>query len=124
MSLSILVVDDSKTVRKMIKKELRPYFEERGAEMTEAKNGKEALSLCLNNQYDIVFLDLTMPEMTGYEVLEALQQKGVTLKIVVLTADVQPGVEKRVRELGAAGYLKKPLDVHEAIKVLKECELI
>ncbi|SLM27635.1 Response regulator [Desulfamplus magnetovallimortis] len=126
MSLSILLVDDSKIVRKVIAKELPIIFRDQELKLTEATNGEEALTYLFANNYDLVFLDLTMPVKTGYEVLEALKEKGVRANIIVLTADIQPDAEKIVRELGAIGYIKKerPFNTNPLMKILQDTGML
>ena len=75
MCLSILLVDDSKIMRKVIAKELLGIFNNQELKITESSDGNEALEYLYTSEYDLVFLDLTMPEKTGYEVLEALAIK-------------------------------------------------
>jgi len=67
-----------------------------------------------------------MPEKTGYEVLESLQEKGINQNIVVLTADIQLEAEKIVRNLGAIGYLRKvkPFDRESLMQILKEINVL
>ncbi len=78
------------------------------------------------NSYDLVFLDLTMPEKTGYEVLATLNEKGISANTIVLTADIQPEAEKIVKELGAIGYLKKqnPLNIEYLIETLRDIGML
>lgn len=126
MALSVLLVDDSKFVRKAMRKELDSIFKGKEVEYNEAGNGNEALELIFNEPYDLVLLDLTMPEKTGYDVLETLKEKGVRKNIVVLTADIQPEAEKVVRGLGAIGYMRKvkPFDRPAFEKILRGINLI
>ena len=124
MKLSILLVDDSKMMRKVIAKEVKEIFAGRDLSLTEAGSGNQALDRLRKDTFDIVFLDLTMPEVTGYDVLQSVNKEGLKANIIVLTADIQPEAEKRVRKLGAAGYVKKerPLNtaaMKEALKGLK-----
>ncbi len=126
MSLSILLVDDSKILRKMIAKEISSFFKDRELTMAEAGNGNEALECLYSNTYDLVFLDLTMPEKNGYEVLEDLKAKGIKANIIVLTADIQPEAEKMVKELGAMGYIPKerPLNLEPLTEILKSAGIL
>jgi CheY-like chemotaxis protein len=102
-----LLVDDSKLIRKGIAKELSKILAYESLNLTEAVNGKEALEYLFTSSFDLVLLDLTMPEKNGYEVLEALKEKGIRANIIVLTADIQPEAEKIVKKLGALAYIKK-----------------
>jgi len=53
-----------------------------------------------------MFLDLTMPEMDGYEVLEALQKEDLNSFVIVVTADIQPVAQERVLKMGAIAFVK------------------
>ena len=121
MHLSILLADDSKFIRRILIKALPDIFPDKQLTFTEAVNGKEALDYLSETRFDLMFLDLTMPEKTGYEVLEAIKNKGITTPIIVLTADIQSGAEQMVKNLGAAGYVKKerPLNLVPIKEILK-----
>jgi CheY-like chemotaxis protein len=67
-----------------------------------------------------MFLDLTMPVMDGYQVLEALKTDGFNTLVIVVSADVQPEAEARVKKLGAIAFVKKPIDTEKLIPILKE----
>ncbi|MBF0539491.1 MAG: response regulator [Nitrospirae bacterium] len=124
MAFSILVVDDSKSARFMLKKELLSIITETEVVFTEGASGKEALDRCLNDKYDLIFLDLTMPDMTGYDVLDALQRQGLRANIIVVSADIQPGVAEKVKALGVIGYCKKPFSRQIIVDILKENNLL
>lgn len=126
MSLSILLADDSAIVRKILKKELPEVFKGKEIDFTEAANGREALEHLEKTGFDLVFLDLTMPEKTGYEVLEAARDRCIITPIVVLTADIQPEAERIVTSLGAIGYMekKRPLDLTPLTNILKKTGML
>ena len=108
MAITILCIDDSKVSRTFIKRGLNDILKGTDLQIEESSNAKDALELCRHKTYDLVTLDLTMPEMNGYEFLAALQELSIVQKIIVLTADIQPLAESKVMELGAEGYLEKP----------------
>ncbi|MCG6551673.1 MAG: response regulator [Candidatus Magnetominusculus sp. LBB02] len=120
MGFSLLLVDDSSVIRRLIKKELLSALDYEDITITEGANGKEACAACDAGSFDLLVLDLTMPVMTGYEVLEYLKNKGTVITTIVLSADIQPGVDEMVREMGAAGYLHKPFIREQMLKVLRE----
>ncbi len=126
MTISVLLVDDSKFVRKGMRKVVNSVFPEKEVLFSEAGNGNEALELIFGEPYDLILLDLTMPEKTGYDVLEILKEKEIKRNIVVLTADIQPEAEKIVMNLGAAGYMRKakPFDTEGFREILRRVELI
>jgi len=59
---------------------------------------------------DCLVLDLHMPEMSGFDVLEAMRTRQIPVPVIVVTGHDGPGMEERSRMLGAVGYLKKPVD--------------
>ncbi|NOY71153.1 MAG: response regulator [Gammaproteobacteria bacterium] len=118
---SITIVDDAKWARKMLIKSLPKEWD---VEITEACNGLEALDAYKSGKASVMFLDLTMPELDGYHVLEAIQKEGTRSLIFVISADIQPKAVERVMSLGAAKMLPKPLKQEELILTLKDFELI
>ena len=121
MGYTILIVDDNKFPRLLLKRALKEFSD---FEINEATNGMEALEKIRDINPDLIFLDLTMPEMDGYELLELLQKKGLSLKIVVVSADVQPKAIKRVTDLGACSFLEKPVKEEEVKDVLRKLGMI
>ena len=108
--LSILVVDDSRFARALLKNAVSSSSD---VNICEASNGEEALTVCRQGKVDLMFLDLTMPVMDGYGVLEALQSETAKPSVVVVSADVQPKAQERVRALGAAAFVSKRADADE-----------
>lgn len=104
MSTKVLIVDDSMTARHFLKNCLA----ERDVHLLEAQNGQEALEVFAAEKPDLVFLDITMPVMDGFEALPRLKELGPDTPIIVLTADVQSKTVERIMSLGAFLFLKKP----------------
>ena len=102
-----LVTDDSKLARKVLKKSLCEYVSEE--HIREASNGLEALKVLLQEQLDVVFLDLTMPVMDGYETIPKLLDIKPDIKIVVVSADIQERAKEKVLALGATMHVEKPI---------------
>src|SRR6202012_2634592 len=86
MALPILVVDDSALARKVLTKSLPEDWD---VEVSYATNGVEALEQYRAGKASVMFLDLTMPDMNGYEVLEILKQEELNTFVIVVSADVQ-----------------------------------
>ncbi len=102
----VLVVDDEPDVLLLC----RLNLQQRGHELLEAADGSTALQLALERHPDVVVLDLMMPGMNGYEVLETLQQDERTsdIPVLVLTAKSLSADRERSHRLGASGFLTKP----------------
>lgn len=101
---SLLIVDDSPISRKIIRKLLPP-----GAfDIREAGNGLECLELYKQAPADLIFLDLTMPGMDGFETLAHLKQINPQVQVVVVSADIQSSSLAKVMELGALQLIPKP----------------
>jgi len=114
--MKYLVADDSKLARLGLIKSLKAYVNE--AEIFQATNGQEAVELTLSQKPDIVFLDLTMPVMDGYEALPLMIEANPKLKIIVVSADIQVQAKKKVMKLGAKLHIQKPISLDKMKKIL------
>lgn len=121
MTVSVLVVDDSPMARKMLIKSLPAEWD---IEIRQAANGAEALAAYRAGQVDVMFLDLTMPEIDGYQVLETLRREDMNCLVIVVSADIQEKAQERVQELGAIAFVKKPVDAQKIQAVLKEYGIV
>lgn len=83
-----------------------------------AANGQEALEAIRAAAYDLLFLDLTMPELDGFETLRCLAKEDLMLDVIVVSGDIQPEAQHRVKELGARAFIKKPCNRESLLKVL------
>lgn len=117
MPVSVLVVDDSPIARKMLIRSLPADWD---VEIAQASNGFEALAAYRAGKVDVMFLDLTMPEMDGYEVLETLRREDMNCLVIVVSADVQERAQQRIRELGAIAFIQKPVNAAGLADVLKQ----
>ncbi len=112
----ILLIDDSWLTRRGLLGMIT------GAQHTvvEAENGSQGLEMILSQCPDCVILDLLMPEMDGYQVLEVLKEKGNTIPVVVCSADIQDTARKKCMDLGAAGFLNKPPKPEEILGLIED----
>ena len=106
--MNILIVDDTKLSRMTIKKRLPSAIKEK-ATIREGANGNEAVSLYKEQRPDIVFLDLTMPDMDGFEALAYIREFDRDARVYVVTADIQAKSKEKVMNLGATGIEAKPI---------------
>ncbi|MBI2309174.1 MAG: response regulator [Rhodocyclales bacterium] len=121
MTASVLVVDDSPMARKMLIRALPPEWD---IEITQAGSGREALDAYRAGRVDVMFLDLTMPEIDGYTVLETLRREDLNCLVIVVSADIQEKAQERVLDLGAIAFIKKPVDAAKVQAVLKDYGII
>lgn len=117
MAISILICDDSALARKQLFRVIPASW---GANVEFAQHGWEAIQKLQSQSFDILFLDLTMPELDGYGTLEELNKRNILISTVVVSGDIQPKAQQRVAELGAKAFIKKPLDKATLISTLQQ----
>ena len=100
----ILIVDDSTFQRRLIRRALGPLAED----TIEAGDGLAAIEILKTESPDVILLDLLMPELDGFGVLEQLQKMQCPIPRIVLTADVQETSTQCCRDLGAFDVIHKP----------------
>jgi signal transduction histidine kinase/CheY-like chemotaxis protein len=111
--LSILIAEDNLINQKVA----QSIFKNIGYEIDIAKNGKEAVELVEKGSYDVVFMDLLMPEVDGYQATEIIRQSGHTLPIIAMSADQEERTRKAAYTAGMNDYISKPARV-ESVKQL------
>ena len=99
--MNVLICDDSGFARKQLARALPADWK---VDLHYAANGLEGIEQVLMGHGDLIFLDLTMPEMDGYGVLETLQREGLRNKVIVVSGDIQPEAYQRVMGLGGARF--------------------
>ncbi len=121
MGKKILIVDDEPQIRILLEQTLED-FEESGVEILMAENGREGLELIKSERPNLVFLDVMMPEMNGFDVCHTVKKK-LKLKdiyIVLITAKGQEFDKQKGKEVGADEYKTKPFDPDEIVKLAGE----
>lgn len=124
MATPVLVVDDSSVSRMIVIKSLPPGWD---VAITQAANGSEALNALAAKPHSVVFLDLNMPVMDGYQFLESLQAAPATQPrpiVIVLSGDIQPQAQARVAALGAQAFIKKPVRADNILRTLQSCGVL
>lgn len=113
--LKILLVEDNLINEKVAKTSLNRL----GYVVDVSRNGKDALSKYRRNEYDLVLLDIKMPELDGFQVCEAMRQIDEEFhridppKIIALTAEDYQGIREKCRKVGMNGMLRKPFNYNE-----------
>ncbi|WP_181349979.1 response regulator transcription factor [Thalassobacillus sp. CUG 92003] len=110
----ILVVDDEDRIRRLV----RLYLEKEDYEVEEAADGDEALTLALNQDYDVILLDLMMPGTDGIEVCQRLREKKST-PVIMLTAKGEEANRVQGFEVGTDDYIVKPFSPREVVLRVK-----
>ncbi|MBP8172708.1 MAG: response regulator [Aeromonadaceae bacterium] len=119
--MNVLICDDSAFARKQMARALPPEWP---VTVHYAENGQQGLEEIFSGHGDIVFLDLTMPVLDGYGVLETLQKEQIRSRVIVVSGDIQPEAHKQVMALGALEFIKKPCTAEEIRSLLERLHLL
>jgi CheY-like chemotaxis protein len=103
--LRILVVDDSLDNQSLF----GIYLSRAGASVTMADDGSQAVVLANKSAFDVVLMDIQMPNVDGYEATKILRESGFKMPIIALTAHAMDEEKKRVRLSGFSDFLSKPV---------------
>lgn len=117
MATNVIICDDSGMARKQLARSLPPDW---SVVVTYAANGREAISALQQQPTEVLFLDLTMPEMDGYETLEEIRRLNIQVTVFVVSGDVQEEARRRVLSLGAVDFIKKPASPETIVSILAQ----
>jgi two-component system copper resistance phosphate regulon response regulator CusR len=115
---NLLLVDDSSTNNLLLESALM----ELDFNIITATSGKEALKHLQKKSFDLVLLDVMMPGLSGYDVLETMKSEGMleNTAVIMVTARSRVDEENRSKELGAADYFEKPIELQKLVARVKE----
>lgn len=121
MEPKLLIVDDEAYIRLLIEQALEE-LEDEGLTLLTADNGEQALEIIQSEKPQLVFLDVMMPKMNGFDVCHRVKHElGFNdVYIIMLTAKGQEFDKQRGEEVGADSYLTKPFDPDELLTRAKE----
>ncbi|WP_299491886.1 response regulator [uncultured Shewanella sp.] len=114
MPFPVLICDDFALARKQIVRSFPPQWD---IDVTYAVNGLEAIEAIRQGKGALVFLDLNMPVMNGFEVLDKVQSENLNCQIIIVSADIQINTLSRAKSLGALDFIQKPVNP-ESLKYL------
>ncbi|MFN3432709.1 MAG: response regulator, partial [Candidatus Sericytochromatia bacterium] len=116
-SLRVLYADDHAINRQVVAMILGPL----GVELTLVENGREALDILKSSAFDIVLMDVQMPEMDGLTATRELRKAGWgrDLPVIMLTAKAMARDQQECLEAGANDYLAKPIDVDKLLSLVR-----
>ena len=115
MATPLLICDDSNMARKQVARSLPEDWD---VEITFASNGNEGLQAIREGKGEMVMLDLTMPDIDGYDVLATIQKEELKAVVIVISGDIQPTAKERVLGMGALDFIEKPVNKEKLREVL------
>lgn len=110
----ILLAEDDKGCQILAQKTL----ENLGLEITIVENGNEVIEIVNRQSFDLILLDIQMPELNGYQTAEKLKENGVTTPIVAMTAYAMVGDREKCIEAGCVDYISKPVEHELLLEIL------
>jgi two-component system invasion response regulator UvrY len=116
--VSILIIDDHALVRRGLKQTLKEEI--RDAVFADARNAKEALLAVARQPWDIVILDIAMPDRDGFAVLQEVLRQRPDIKVLVLSVHVDHRFADRAMQLGACGYISKDASLSRLLKAVRQ----
>lgn len=121
--MKFLVVDDAKLARRMTIKSLKSVVYQE-FDLIEATNGREAVEFYKKYNPEVCFMDLTMPELDGFEATKEICSYNPDAQIIVVSADVQEHAIEKAKECGASGFIKKPVDADNLKEMLVQLKIL
>ncbi|MEW6040504.1 MAG: response regulator [Elusimicrobiota bacterium] len=113
----ILVVDDEKAIHRLFSRMLK----DKEFKIQYVDNGQRAIEIVQNQDFDIIFLDIVMPEMNGTEVLKAIKTIKSHIPIIIMMTGYAVGdLVKESLDLGAVDCIYKPFDVTKILEIIKK----
>ncbi len=113
---SILIIDDDVSLTRILREELNSV----GYDVEVINNGTEALDRLQKEFYDLILLDIKMPEINGFDILKELKGKNYPGKIIVMTAYADVENTLLAKKLGADDFLPKPYDLDELLITIQK----
>ena len=112
----ILVVEDNLTNREL----MRIILEKMGHDVLLANDGIEAVEKVVANSIDLIFMDMQMPRMSGYDATREIKEKDILIPVIALTAHAMKGDRIKCLEAGCDDYISKPIDYQEIVNMLNK----
>jgi chemotaxis protein CheY-P-specific phosphatase CheC len=117
MTIPVIICDDSSFARKQMQRSIPDGWD---VDISFAEHGQEALDLIRAGKADVIFLDLDMPVMDGYETMQIIKDEDLPTMVIVVSGDVQPEARSRMLALGALEFIRKPIDNGKLVKILTQ----
>lgn len=121
MNKRLLVIDDAEEILRLFKTLLADF----GLyDVTTANNGKDAVNELLTNRYDLVILDIELPDINGKQILDTINVEKLDVPVVMCSAHNSVDNVQATWEMGAKGFLSKPVDRHKLQNLLERIGII
>jgi chemotaxis protein CheY-P-specific phosphatase CheC len=117
MSTPVLICDDSGFARRQMARSVPDGWD---IQISFAEHGQQALDMIRQGKADVMFLDLNMPVMDGYQTMQAIREQDLPCMVIVVSGDVQPEARKRMMDLGALDFICKPIDNSKLSEILHQ----
>ena len=117
MSTRLLICDDSNMARRQVERSLPDGWD---VDISYANKGLEGIEAIKAGKGDVLLLDLNMPVMDGYEVLETIVKHDLPALVIVISGDIQPEAYQRVTSLGALDFIQKPVNKEKLSQILSD----
>jgi len=118
--LKITICDDSKLARRQLSLAINSW----DAEVSLVDNGERALEAIQQDKAQLLFLDLNMPVMDGYQVLQKIREQDLQTITIVVSGDIQEKARKKVEELGAIAFISKPIKFDQLQQIIQRFGLL
>lgn len=115
MTLSVLICDDSSFARKAMARSLPDGWD---VDISFAEHGQEAIDMIKEGKGDVLFLDLNMPVLDGYQTMQIIRAEDLPSLVIVVSGDVQEEARNRMLGLGAVDFIRKPIDNEKLTTIL------
>lgn len=115
MNKKVLIIDDSAMSRRMLSR----ILESAGHAVIEAEDGAGGLEMFFLEKPEVVFLDLTMKDMYGLDVLGKIREMEPSARVIIASADIQDQTRDMVRDAGANAFVNKPLSPEKVLNALE-----
>jgi CheY-like chemotaxis protein len=113
----VLIVDDDLAVREI----LSTALQQKSLSTDSASNGADAIRLLRENTYAVVLLDIVMPGVDGYAVLDAIDGTSVNAPVVLVVSGADPAILQQLDSRRIHGLVRKPFEPHEVANVVAAC---
>lgn len=114
MAVKLLIVDDEDDVREFA----ASFFRKRKIEVLTASSGEEAVKIVVVHEPKIVLLDIKMEGIDGIETLKRIKELNKQIKVIMITGRDDEEAKQKTKDLGAYGYINKPLELDELERVV------